>query len=154
MKQEKLSTQMPDMLKKLKLEWVINETKSINLTEFEMIDQVNYVYKIGGLGCATKQQLSELVWKAFKYNAYIPSDVEFPKEKFKGHFDAKTMSDVLTEIRSNWKVTKRERKKQKRDALVAAYSTIPRKTLNKLRDLYMCDFKTFDYDSEPADIFT
>ncbi|KAK3093386.1 hypothetical protein FSP39_014876 [Pinctada imbricata] len=154
MKQENLSKDVPAVLTKLNLTWVLDRMTKINMTEFEMNDQIQYVYKIGGQKCANQQKLAELVWKAFQFNAYIPSDIPFPKEKFKGKFDANGVLKVLKEVRLNWSVTKQERKKQKRDALVAAYKTVPMETLHKLREIYMDDFKTFDYDPSPSDIFS
>ena len=61
----------------------VNEIIPINFdfTEFEMTDQLNYVYHtLPRKQCADLTDVLRLVWKAFQYNAYIPDDIPFPEE--------------------------------------------------------------------------
>ena len=132
----------------------VNEIIPINFdfTEFEMRDQLNYVYlTLPEKECADLKAVLRLTWKAFQYNAYIPDDIPFPKDLAK--LEEHRMLDILKKIHHTWTATRDSRQRQKRKWMIKAYKALPKSLLETLRHRYMDDFRIFGYEDMPPDIF-
>ncbi|KAK3099873.1 hypothetical protein FSP39_011026 [Pinctada imbricata] len=153
LKQENLRKDIFKIFKKLNLPASIDKTSSEDLTDYEMMDQLDYVFKVSNFDCVSPATLGERIWKAFQYNSYIPLEIMYPKDEFHNNLTMENMRSVLRSRRESWLVKSEVKKLQKREAMISAYKTVPLKTLYELRNYYKDDFKAFGYESKPSDIF-
>ena len=155
LKQENLMREMPLIMTKLGIDWVMKQyPKNLNLTEFEMEDQLSYVYTtMPRKSCANRTLVLKRLWTAYQYNAYIPEDIGFPDHLITDNTDEAQMLHILRDIRKSWSTNTASRKQQKRNQMTQAYKTLSQELLQKLRLQYMDDFNLFGYDDSPTDIF-
>lgn len=93
------------------------------------------------------------IWKSFKIQGKLKSDVPFPKRRFSNAIKKGTNSDgvidLFLEYMTKYKLSARERRLQRRSYLVKAYAEVSDTTIGKIQELYELDFRLFQYDTSP-----
>ncbi|XP_045211048.2 uncharacterized protein LOC123562479 [Mercenaria mercenaria] len=150
-KQESFLRDMIYILKHIRLDYLLTKITSVNPTEFEINDIIDYNFQIFHCveNCIDVYELCKRIWKAFILNGYLPSDEPFPTNIDKGSLNIKSFYALVKGTRDKYNVTKEEFKGRRKHALVTAYKQIPRANMAALKRLYKMDFKFFGYYSEP-----
>ncbi|KAL8618749.1 hypothetical protein ACOMHN_015159 [Nucella lapillus] len=126
------------------------------LQEMDMITKYNFAIwkrKRRIRNCASRLQLSRLLWKAFQINGYLPSDKPFPSRLMDGLNTRQFISLVHDTYQQATNNRSSDWLKQKERMMSQAYRDISSDTLDKLKRIYKYDFLMFHYDPEPAIIF-
>lgn len=152
-KQETFSSDMKYILRQLVYNIFSGKT---DLATFEILDQIEYVFHVSENfkhSLEGMQLIFSRLWRAFQYYGFIPDGLEFPQEKFTV-CNKTAVTQLFIEEHNKWNVSKNVSKKQKHSLMTQAYRSIPLSILKTFQQKYKNDFELFQYESEPADIFT
>lgn len=111
-----------------------------------------YIFRDDVTSCMTFHDSLKRLWRLFQIYGILSTKDEFPFSKRE--------SGTLTMLNLTETVFQYRRRRgsshshNKHDAMLQAYRTIPHADLRALRALYEDDFNMFEYESEPADIFS
>ena len=103
--------------------------------------------------CQSVEEMFRRTWYSFKARGFIATDMKLP-------LTAKELSSVTSEQLAEicWQahlqsVSRIDKSRQRREALVEMYRQIPLLDRLKLREIFLKDFQLHGYDSTPHDIF-
>lgn len=104
--------------------------------------------------CVGKEEALGRVWYSLQAQGYLMAGTEAP---WLG-LDLKTtkMADIVQAFLSSYdknKLTPEQTKKQRHQALVDAYSSVPLSVKRRIQKAFRYDFDLFGYDKEPAELF-
>ncbi|XP_053377914.1 carbohydrate sulfotransferase 11-like isoform X2 [Mercenaria mercenaria] len=150
-KQESFMEDMKYTLKHVKLDYLLPKIMSIDPTEFEIKDEIDYSFQIFSRvkTCIDIYELCKRIWTAFIFNGYLPSEVAFPTNIDKNSLNIDSFYELVKGVRTKYNITKADVKVKRKHALVAAYKQISEKSMNNLKRLYKMDFELFGYEPEP-----
>lgn len=150
----KQETFMPDFgytLQKAGLGKWFDKFKAIDHTEFEIKEEIDYNFKIFKRveKCIDKYELCKRIWTAFILNGYIPANETFPTNIDHGSLNTDSLYELVKSVRKKYIMGREQVKAIRKHALQTAYSQIPKKHIDALKELYKNDFEMFGYDAEP-----
>lgn len=102
--------------------------------------------------CLSFEESLKRTWRKLQFRGIIADEINLP-------FSYKEAENITEEkllstfIKANKQSQKFDLRSQKQKHLMYAYSTISLQTLEKLVEVFMIDFKIFDYNIYPAFIF-
>lgn len=102
--------------------------------------------------CYPGPEVARRTWRAFQIQGFIHADIDFPEHEFESKSDKDLYADTdhVTQIILKYAkirpMTSAERRAQRRDTLLEAYSTVDHATLRKIQDFYAMDFEMYQYD--------
>ncbi|XP_053382871.1 uncharacterized protein LOC123562320 [Mercenaria mercenaria] len=151
-KQEFFMKDMKYTLKHVKLDYMLPKITSVDPTEFEIKDEIDYSFKIFSRvkKCIDIYELCNRIWTAFIFNGYLPSEEAFPTNIDKNSLNIDSFYELVKGVRTKYNITKADVKVKRKHALTTAYKQISKKHMEDLKSLYKMDFELFDYESEPA----
>lgn len=93
------------------------------------------------------------LWKALQFQGEISFDLSFPTAEFpslqKATPDIMNVTKDLQQCVTKNRLTRENRRIQRREVLVNAYSTIRNSTITQIQGLFRLDFLLFRYDLSP-----
>lgn len=150
-KQESFMQDFTYTLKEINLDYLLPKIESVNPTEFEIKEEIDYNFKIFPRvsKCTDKYELSKRLWTAFILNGYLPSEEIFPSDIYSESLNAESFYELVKDVRERYNITKAQKKSKRKHALVTAFKQIPEKHMKLIQKLYEHDFEIFSYDSHP-----
>ncbi|KAL3875989.1 hypothetical protein ACJMK2_033881 [Sinanodonta woodiana] len=150
----KQETFLPDLiitLQHLKLESMLTFINSVNPTEFEIKDEIDYNFRIFPLHakCTNKLELAKRIWTAFQFNGYLPLKAKFPDNVESQRLSASSFYRLILDERKKINTTKEDIKRQRIGSLKNAYLNLSKDQIWSLKHLYHKDFEAFGYDENP-----
>jgi hypothetical protein len=156
-KVESLSRDMDYVFNLTGMSWVITSISGPSHTDYEVEDQLRYLFSIASQhqACANNVLLLKRLWQAFQFNGYLPLTDHYPEVALSNmtNLTVDVALKIIKQVRQNWHPTVAEVRQQRRHALVTAYSTVPLETLKRVQKLFRRDFELFGYEAAPHDIF-
>ncbi|XP_064610875.1 carbohydrate sulfotransferase 11-like [Liolophura sinensis] len=151
-KQETFGADLDFVLTQLKLrdELSVNVTKdSVALTSMAQSTSLMWTNLLNSdIQCQTAVDKLSRLWNAFVAQGFLPSGVILPWRNHK----TVSMSEFLSFVQRTYKkqnLTEKTFIHRRRDALLAAYNSIPAQTLDNIRYMFSMDFALFDYSIWP-----
>lgn len=112
-----------------------------------------FSWKNGFKACNfTLDQMAMRIWRKLQIRGIIDSRISYPYKK--GDIEGMPASTFIAEChRAMDKSTdQKQLKKQKTQAFLEAYSTVPLSNMGDIVKVYRDDFSAFDYNPEPPDL--
>ncbi|KAK3101477.1 hypothetical protein FSP39_003892 [Pinctada imbricata] len=103
--------------------------------------------------CTPKSEIFLRMWRNFQIRGIISKKAYFPVSKYEFYRVTGKMFERLALKAYNRFKDNKERKKNKMEALLEAYSQIDREDMMKLKEIVRPDCDLFGYDSEPEYLF-
>jgi hypothetical protein len=107
--------------------------------------------------CFDNVDIACRLWQVFKYNGYLRLNSECPRQYIQSHStDASIVDDLTKLVLSEYcsrPGSKAEMQAQRQEYMHNAYRQVPVPILKEVQDMFMLDFKLFEYDPEPAGIY-
>lgn len=102
--------------------------------------------------CISRHEIQKIFWRKEQIRGIIDPDIRFPfSEKESTSLTQEEYLDALHRSVGRTK-SKEMAKKFRRDALLKAYSTIPKSDLEALKEIFKPDCEIFDYDCNSVQI--
>lgn len=102
--------------------------------------------------CISRHEIQKIFWRKEQIRGIIDPDIRFPfSEKESTSLTQEQYLDALHRSVGRTK-SKEMAKKFRRDALLKAYSTIPKSDLEALKEIFKPDCEIFDYDCNSVQI--
>ena len=97
------------------------------------------------------------LWFTFKIQGYIRKDLLFPLEAFRygkhrTNPSKERVAKVILDTMAQYPMSRRAKKKQRKEYLISAYKGISRKTIRRIQLMYEMDFKLFNFNKNPPNI--
>ncbi|XP_070205479.1 uncharacterized protein [Littorina saxatilis] len=152
---ETLGEDMPFLLK------LIHDADMSNLTkEFEhstLENNAAWIFnrmKKGIKNCMSMDEAGRRLWKKWHIRGLISKSDPFPfsPEQAETVSQDEIFQAAVTVMNRSGRQS--DRKKQKKEALMEAYSLVPFHDIEKLRELLFLDFYMFGFDPEPEEVFS
>lgn len=91
------------------------------------------------------------MWEGFKIQGYIRTDIPFPVSEFESRHNTRVeqFSKVVLDTMTLYPLSSAERETRRRQFLVNAYKGISERTVKKIQEMYLMDFRIFGYDANP-----
>lgn len=104
--------------------------------------------------CMSLKEQYARIWRRMQIRGIISFNIE--NQFIHSNLDVITFNEVTNILHKYHleSIKKHNMKKEKHEAFIRAYRTIPLNVKKDLRRVYKQDFEHFDYEPEPADLFT
>lgn len=108
-------------------------------------------FKKDVIKCISWHEALKRVWKKLQIRGVIGKE-QFPLNATEsGKIELEEFIWLVKETKL--KTSSAERRKQRREAFIEIYRSVPLDLLNKLKDVYSADFELFSYERSPDSIF-
>lgn len=116
------------------------------------VSQAFVKFRKGASKCLRSDDSLKRIWRKLQIRGIIANELKFPFNLNDSRFMQERELSKALEIAHKQSQTY-DLKTQKQSHLIKAYRTIPLETMFKLADVYKLDFKIFDYEQFPIDLF-
>lgn len=135
------------LLRRMGMEWVLKDIDRNQQEEKELTTLVDYNYeRVNELSfyknCVTYRQLSEILWRAFQFNGYLPNDASYSAP---ANFSISEFKEKVVKAFVQAKPRKAELKQQKKDFMKKAYAGLPKSLLERIEYKYAPDIRYFNF---------
>ncbi|KAK6178012.1 hypothetical protein SNE40_012857 [Patella caerulea] len=99
-------------------------------------------------GCITKQELAGKLWSVFEFNGYLPLGSKTILDAT-SNYTMNSFTDLVLKTHRNSPKTQAEWRRQRTEAMTAAYKSISNDVIEGLQETFKMDFIHFNYDPIP-----
>ncbi|XP_064611854.1 carbohydrate sulfotransferase 11-like [Liolophura sinensis] len=103
--------------------------------------------------CMSRKDFCRRMWTSYITQGYIHSSQSFPEERINQNTSKEGFLKLAMEAYHQNPPTAEERKKQRQEAMINAYTTVSPKLLEQIRHVYDLDFQLFNYPIRPDELF-
>ncbi|OWF37133.1 carbohydrate sulfotransferase 10-like [Mizuhopecten yessoensis] len=113
-----------------------SEVRPLRLPKEICPDQLAYLYKL---------------WQSLQIQGYLHIQSTFPWDFFENenNFEESSIVKLILDTMARRPLSNKDRKLQRRDALVSAYKNVGKETIKRIQKMFMMDFRLFGYDINP-----
>ncbi|XP_052787843.1 carbohydrate sulfotransferase 11-like [Mya arenaria] len=150
-KQETFMSDFEYVLKHKGLEKWIDKIKSVDATEFEINEEIDYNFKLlhHRNKCLDRTELAMRLWTAFVINGYIPANESLPRNLTSETISQETFARSIHAVRSKYNISSEEKRAVRIRAVTAAFQQLTELQMDSLAKLYRWDFELFGYNPKP-----
>ncbi|KAK6184905.1 hypothetical protein SNE40_007260 [Patella caerulea] len=110
-----------------------------------------FSWKKGISKCMSMYQAGKRIWRKMQIRGVVDKKISLPFGTHK--MNSVSSTHFIKALIMSRKKSEHNRKRQKREALIDAFSQVSLEDKLKLKELYYPDFELFGYDPEPKDLF-
>ena len=108
--------------------------------------------------CYSSLEIAKRLWRSFQIQGFLSENVTFPSDTLRnrtsvgGILNYDVLNDVILRTIRQHSLTSDESKRQRKRAIVEAYSTFSPDTIQGIKDVYYVDFVLYNYSMVPPSI--